>query len=54
MNITLFLNSRGFSSFEGNSREVPTQVEDLIRLTSKPNIKVMEIGFNAGNSAELF
>jgi predicted O-methyltransferase YrrM len=54
MNITLFLNSRGFSSFEGNTREVHTQVEDLIRLTSKPNIKVMEIGFNAGHSAELF
>lgn len=27
---------------------------DLVNLTNKPNINVMEIGFNAGHSAELF
>ena len=54
MSITTFLNSRGFHSFEGYSQQVPQQVEDLIILTSKPNINVMEIGFNAGHSAEVF
>jgi len=54
MSITTFLNNRGFYSFEGYSQEVPQQVEDLIILTNKPNINVMEIGFNAGHSAEVF
>jgi predicted O-methyltransferase YrrM len=54
MNITSFLKSNGFHSFEGYSQQVPQQVDDLIKLTSKPNIKVMEIGFNAGHSAEIF
>jgi predicted O-methyltransferase YrrM len=54
MNITSFLNSKGFHWFEGYSQEVPHQVDDLINLTNKPNINVMEIGFNAGHSAEVF
>lgn len=55
MSITSFLNSRGFHSFaEGYSQEVPQQVKDLINLTNKPNINVMEIGFNAGHSADVF
>jgi hypothetical protein len=54
MNITSFLSSRGFISSVGHVGEVPEQFSDLIKLTSKPNINVMEIGFNAGNSAELF
>lgn len=54
MSITSFLNNRGFHSFEGYSQEVPQQVMDLIKLTNKPNINVMEIGFNAGHSAEVF
>jgi predicted O-methyltransferase YrrM len=54
MSLTSFLNSRGFQNFEGYSQQVPQQVEDLIMLTNKPNITVMEIGFNAGHSAELF
>jgi len=54
MNINTFLNSKGYICFEGNSQEVPQQVENLINLTSKPNINVMEIGFNAGHSAEIF
>ena len=49
MSITTFLNDRGFHSFEGYSQE-----EDLIKLTNKQNINVMEIGFNAGHSAEVF
>jgi hypothetical protein len=54
MSITTFLNNRGFYSFEGYSQQVLQQVEDLIYLTNKPNISVMEIGFNAGHSAEVF
>jgi predicted O-methyltransferase YrrM len=54
MSITSFLNSRGFHRFEGHCQSCPTQVEDLINLTNKPNINVMEIGFNAGHSAEVF
>lgn len=54
MSITNFLNSRGLYDFEGYSQQVPQQVGDLIRLTTTPNINVMEIGFNAGHSAEVF
>jgi hypothetical protein len=54
MFITKFLNSRGFYDFEGYSQQVNQQVQDLINLTNKPNINVMEIGFNAGHSAEVF
>jgi predicted O-methyltransferase YrrM len=54
MSITSFLNSRGFHSFEGYSQQIPSQVLDLINLTNKPNINVMEIGFNAGHSSEVF
>jgi len=53
-NITNFLNNRNFYSFEGHSQQIQLQVEDLINLTNKPNINVMEIGFNAGHSAEVF
>lgn len=54
MNITSFLNSKGFYHFEGYSQECKEQVEDLIKLTKNPNINIMEIGFNAGHSAEVF
>ena len=57
LSITSFLNSRGFYSFEGYSQEVPQQVTDLISIINsinKPVINVMEIGFNAGHSAEVF
>ena len=54
MSITNFLNNRGFHAFEGHSQQIQQQVYDLINLTSKPNINVMEIGFNAGHSAEVF
>jgi hypothetical protein len=48
------LNNRGFYSFEGHSQNIQQQVDDLIKLTNKPNITVMEIGFNAGHSADIF
>ena len=55
MSISHFLKNRGFETFEGYSQEVPQQVEDLILLVNerKP-LRVMEIGFNAGHSAEIF
>ena len=52
--ITTFLNSKGFHSFEGYTQQNPQQVKDLISITNQPNINVMEIGFNAGHSAEIF
>ena len=54
MSITSYLNKNGFHQFEGYSQQVPPQVDDLIMLTSTPKIHVMEIGFNAGHSAEVF
>jgi len=54
MSITDFLNRRGFDQFEGYSQQCSQQVEDLINLTNKPHINIMEIGFNAGHSAEVF
>ena len=53
MNLTSFLKSRGFHVFEGYSQQIPQQVFDLVNLTNKPNIKIMEIGFNAGHSADI-
>jgi len=54
MPVTEFLMSRGFYRYEGYCQEQPLQVADLIELTKTPNISVMEIGFNAGHSAEVF
>ncbi len=54
MTITTFLNERGFHAFEGYCLLCQPQVDDLILLTNKPGLNVMEIGFNAGHSAELF
>ena len=54
MNLDIFLKSKRFHISEGYSQQVPKQVHDLINLTSQPNIKIMEIGFNAGHSADLF
>jgi len=54
MSITQFLNNKGFYSFEGYCQLENKQVDDLIFLTNQQNIDVMEIGFNAGHSAEVF
>ena len=53
MTLQSFLNSRNFYEFEGYCHN-KNQIKDLIFLTSKPSINVMEIGFNAGHSAEIF
>ena len=54
INIGDFLYLRGFGAFEGYSQQVKEQVEDLIKLTTNSHINVMEIGFNAGHSADVF
>jgi len=54
MSVTTFLHQRGFHTFEGYSQEVPPQVENLKVLSKSPVKTVMEIGFNAGHSAEVF
>ena len=55
MSITTFLNSKNFYGFEGHCQLCQPQVDDLIFLVNNPNIKnIMEIGFNAGHSDEVF
>lgn len=55
MPVHQYLTERGFTSFEGYCEEIRGQVADLKMLVSNPAIHtVMEIGFNAGHSAELF
>jgi predicted O-methyltransferase YrrM len=48
------LNQKGIENFEGNISSCIQQILDLVKLTNKPNLNVMEIGFNGGHSAELF
>jgi predicted O-methyltransferase YrrM len=54
MSINEYLNNRNCHIIEGYSQEIPGQVENLIKLTDRPNLNVMEIGFNAGHSADVF
>lgn len=57
MTITDSLASQGFTHFEGHSQQVPAQIEELVSLLSSYGnnpISAMEIGFNAGHSAEIF
>lgn len=55
MSLTTHYENLGITKFEGYSQEVPGQVSFLKRIVNDPNIKsVMEIGFNAGHSAEIF
>jgi len=57
MALVEYLESRGFiaNEIEGFSQQIPKQVYDLTVLIDNTDIKtVMEIGFNAGHSAEIF
>jgi predicted O-methyltransferase YrrM len=54
MALTSFLNGKGFDSFEGYSQQNPRQIKDLHSLINKKKLNVMEIGFNAGHSADIF
>ena len=49
-----YLKTKGCDITEGHCGQVDEQRNDLLNITSQPNIKVMEIGFNAGHSAETF
>jgi predicted O-methyltransferase YrrM len=53
MSLTKYLLENGMTEFEGNTENVKEQQIELIRL-SKDVKTAMEIGFNAGHSAELF
>lgn len=52
--LSAYLRSKGFNNLEGNVGGCPPKYLDLIELTKKPIVNVMEIGFNGGHSAELF
>ena len=52
MSISHFLNAKGYSNFEGHCQCMPKQVSELISLTAEATT-IMEIGFNAGHSAEV-
>lgn len=54
MTLDLFLREKHQYVTEGYTLQVDKQVKDLIELTKEPNINVLEIGFNAGHSAEIF
>lgn len=54
MALTAYLNKHGYYEFEGHAQDISNQESDLIKLSSQPIINVMEIGFNAGHSADIF
>jgi predicted O-methyltransferase YrrM len=55
MSLTSFLQQKGFRRFEGYSGQIKQQVDDLKLLVSTDTIvNAMEIGFNAGHSADNF
>lgn len=53
MSLNDFLTENKATLIEGNIDQIPQQVEELIKL-SKNCKNIMEIGFNAGHSAEMF
>ncbi len=54
MSLTEHLQQLNINISEGFCQQIPDEVHDLIELTNKPDIDVMEIGFNAGHSSEIF
>jgi predicted O-methyltransferase YrrM len=55
MNVTEYLKEKGFIDFEGYSAQNNDEVELLKKLLNEKNIKnILEIGFNAGHSSEIF
>jgi predicted O-methyltransferase YrrM len=55
MSLQEVLKAAGFHKLEGNCGELTQQQTDLRRLASDPSIKrILEVGFNAGHSAEVF
>ena len=53
MSLDAFLKEKHADVYEGHINQIPQQAEELIRL-SKDSRNIMEIGFNAGHSADLF
>jgi len=55
MSLKTYLYNNAVTDYEGNSGEIPAQMESLKRLCSTTDINhILEIGFNAGHSAEIF
>lgn len=54
-NLTDFYNSKNITNFEGHSQQSKEETEFLKNIINNNTINnVMEIGFNAGHSAEIF
>ena len=55
MSLSDFLAAKGHTELEGNCANLPGQMEHLRGIVRNPNIRFMlEIGFNAGHSADVF
>ena len=54
MSLDQYLFNNNCRDLEGNVGSFSEKSKDLIQLTNKPYLNVMEIGFNAGHSADIF
>jgi len=55
MNLDSYLSSHGYGDYEGNCSQLRDQINDLAQLAASPSVKnIMEIGFNAGHSTNVF
>jgi predicted O-methyltransferase YrrM len=55
MSLSTYLSMKGIIDFEGNSGQIPEQTEMLGALADQVSIQsILEIGFNAGHSADTF
>ena len=55
MTLDEYLDPRRMEPSEGHIGQVPEQKRDLTRYVTQPEVrKILEIGFNAGHSSELF
>lgn len=54
MSLAQMLESKGFNDLEGYSQQIPQQIRDLQSIIGTTPKRIMEIGFNAGHSAEIF
>ncbi len=53
LSLTEYLKQKGYTEFEGNSGQIPGQTH-LLHLLSLEAKNILEIGFNAGHSSEIF
>jgi predicted O-methyltransferase YrrM len=53
MNVDEYLKSRGTRACEGHCQQIPQNAQDLIRLSKGVGPDMLEIGFNAGHSADV-